>query len=91
MLHTKEFRDLALQEPALHAMIFTAKLLAFTAYEVLTSPELLSKIKAEFASKENNMPHDTKDQPHETDYCSVDKRSRAVQAKQNGNTENQVG
>lgn len=51
MLHTKEFRDLALQEPALNAMIFTAKLLAFTAYEVLTSPELLSKIKAEFAAE----------------------------------------
>ncbi|KRE47517.1 M20 family metallopeptidase [Paenibacillus sp. Soil724D2] len=50
MLHTKEFRDLALQEPALNAMIFTAKLLAFTAYEVLTSPELLSKIKTEFAA-----------------------------------------
>ncbi|MDQ0875456.1 amidohydrolase [Paenibacillus sp. V4I3] len=50
MLHTKEFRDLALQEPALNAMIFAAKLLAFTAYEVLASPELLGKIKAEFAA-----------------------------------------
>jgi amidohydrolase len=48
MLHTKEFRDLAFQEPALNAMIFTAKALAYTAYEVLSSPELLSKIKAEF-------------------------------------------
>ncbi|KRF13285.1 M20 family metallopeptidase [Paenibacillus sp. Soil787] len=52
MLHTKEFRDLALQDPALNAMIFTAKLLAFTAYEVLTSPGLLSKIKAEFAAEQ---------------------------------------
>ncbi|NOU98962.1 M20 family metallopeptidase [Paenibacillus planticolens] len=50
MLHTKEFRDLAQQEPALDAMIFTAKALAFTAYEVLSSPELLQKIKAEFAA-----------------------------------------
>ncbi|MDR6882356.1 M20 family metallopeptidase [Bacillus sp. 3255] len=50
MLHTKEFRDLALQEPALDAMLFTAKALASTAYEVLISPELLQKIKAEFAA-----------------------------------------
>ncbi|UKS29071.1 M20 family metallopeptidase [Paenibacillus sp. HWE-109] len=50
MLHTKEFRDLALQEPALNAMIFAAKVLANTAYEVLSTPELLQKIKAEFAS-----------------------------------------
>lgn len=50
MLHTKEFRDLALQEPALEAMLFTAKALASTAYEVISSPELLHKIKAEFAA-----------------------------------------
>ncbi|MBP1961709.1 M20 family metallopeptidase [Paenibacillus aceris] len=50
MLHTKEFRDLALQGPALDAMIFTAKALAYTAYEVISSPELLQRIKAEFAA-----------------------------------------
>ncbi|BFT71717.1 M20 family metallopeptidase [Paenibacillus sp. P36] len=50
MLHTKEFRDLALQEPALDAMIFTAKALANTAYEVLSSPDLLQRIKDEFAT-----------------------------------------
>jgi amidohydrolase len=50
MLHTKEFRDLALQEPALDAMIFTAKALANTAYEVISSPELLQRIKDEFAA-----------------------------------------
>lgn len=50
MLHTKEFRDLALQEPALDAMIFTAKALASTAYEVISSPELLQRIKDEFAA-----------------------------------------
>lgn len=48
MLHTKEFRDLAMQDPALNAMIFTAKALAYTAYEVLADPVLLSKIRAEF-------------------------------------------
>lgn len=50
MLHTKEFRDLALQEPALDAMIFTAKALANTAYEVLCRPELLQRIKDEFTA-----------------------------------------
>lgn len=50
MLHTKEFRDLALQEPALDAMIFSAKALANTAYEVISSPELLQRIKDEFAA-----------------------------------------
>ncbi|MGG1517347.1 M20 family metallopeptidase [Paenibacillus oryzisoli] len=49
MLHTKEFRDLALQEPALDAMIFTAKALAYTAYDVLADPALLASIKEEFA------------------------------------------
>ncbi|NQX64582.1 M20 family metallopeptidase [Paenibacillus alba] len=51
LLHTKEFRDLAMQETALNAMIFTSKALAYTAYEVLSSPALLNKIKAEFAAE----------------------------------------
>ncbi|MNY71844.1 hypothetical protein D3C86_2102750 [compost metagenome] len=48
LLHTKEFRDLAMTEPALDSMLFTAKALAFTAYEVLSKPDLLASIKAEF-------------------------------------------
>jgi amidohydrolase len=51
MLHTKEFRDLAIEDRALDSMIFAAKVLANTAYDVLANPELLSKIKAEFAAK----------------------------------------
>lgn len=50
LLHTKEFRDLAMTEPALDSMILTAKALAYTAYEVLSKPALLASIKAEFAS-----------------------------------------
>jgi amidohydrolase len=47
-LHTKEFRDLALQDRALEGMIFTAKVLASTAFDVMTQAELLQEIKAEF-------------------------------------------
>ncbi|MNI55941.1 p-aminobenzoyl-glutamate hydrolase subunit B [compost metagenome] len=47
-LHTKEFRDLAMEERALDAMIFTAKVLASTAYDVIVNPDLLRDIKAEF-------------------------------------------
>ncbi|OAS16287.1 M20 family metallopeptidase [Paenibacillus oryzisoli] len=50
LLHTKEFRDLAMTEPALDSMLFTAKALAYTAYEVLSKPELLAAIKEEFAA-----------------------------------------
>ncbi|MEW9698760.1 M20 family metallopeptidase [Paenibacillus sp. SI8] len=50
MLHTKEFRDLAMENRALDSMIFTAKALASTAYDVMKDPELLKKIKAEFAA-----------------------------------------
>lgn len=49
-LHTKEFRDLAMQERALDSMILTAKVLAATAYDVITNPTLLQEIKAEFES-----------------------------------------
>jgi len=47
-LHTIEFRDLAMQPRALDAMIFTAKILANTAYDVLTEPSLLDRVKSEF-------------------------------------------
>ncbi|MFC5453017.1 M20 family metallopeptidase [Paenibacillus aestuarii] len=50
-LHTKEFRDLAMQERALDSMIFTAKVLAQTAYDVLSDAALLERIKAEFKAK----------------------------------------
>lgn len=47
-LHTAEFRDAAMQEKALDAMLSGARLLASTAYEVLADPELYRKIRAEF-------------------------------------------
>jgi len=50
-LHTKEFRDLAMQERALDSMIFTAKVLAQTAYDVLSDAALLESIQAEFKAK----------------------------------------
>ncbi|WP_239618773.1 M20 family metallopeptidase [Cohnella mopanensis] len=49
-LHTVEFRDAAQTPPAFEAMLFGAKMLAYTASDVLTDPQLLQRIKAEFAS-----------------------------------------
>lgn len=51
LLHTKEFRDLAMEDRALDAMVFTAKMLASTAYDVITEPGLLDAIKKEFDEK----------------------------------------
>jgi amidohydrolase len=48
-LHTKEFRDLAMEDRALNGMIFSAKALASTAFDVMSSSELLQEIKDEFA------------------------------------------
>ncbi|MBB3110027.1 amidohydrolase [Paenibacillus phyllosphaerae] len=48
ILHTVEFRNAAMTERALELMIFGAKMLAATAYDVCTSPELLSRIREEF-------------------------------------------
>jgi amidohydrolase len=48
LLHTKEFRDLAMHDRALNGMIFTAKVLASTAYDVMSNPKLLQGIKEEF-------------------------------------------
>ncbi|GIP37218.1 amidohydrolase [Paenibacillus sp. J31TS4] len=48
LLHTKEFRDLAMTERALDAMLFGAKALAHTAYDVMTKPSLLKEIREEF-------------------------------------------
>jgi amidohydrolase len=47
-LHTKEFRDLAMQDRAMDGMVFSAKVLASTAYDVCANPDLLKEIKAEF-------------------------------------------
>lgn len=46
--HTHEFREAAMTDQAREAMIVGAKSMALTGYEVLTNPELLQKIKAEF-------------------------------------------
>ncbi|MFT4414088.1 M20 family metallopeptidase [Fredinandcohnia humi] len=47
--HTHEFRDAALSIQGQEAMILGAKAMALTGYEILTNPELLEKIKLEFA------------------------------------------
>jgi amidohydrolase len=48
LLHTVEFRDLAMNERAMEAMVFTAKVLASTAYDVLKHSDLLKAIQDEF-------------------------------------------
>lgn len=48
LLHTKEFRDLAMQPRAFEGMLLGAKVLAWTAYDVASSPALLQAIKSEF-------------------------------------------
>lgn len=47
-LHTAEFRDLALKDRALDGMLFGAKVLAATAYDVITIPGLKERIRGEF-------------------------------------------
>lgn len=49
LLHTKEFRDLAMTDRAFEGMLLGAKALAHTAYDAIVNPNLLSKIKEEFA------------------------------------------
>lgn len=48
--HTHEFREAAMSDKAKEAMILGAKAMALAGFEVINSPELLSKIKAEFTS-----------------------------------------
>lgn len=48
LLHTVEFRDAAMTERALERMIFAAKTLAATAYDVIADPALLARIREEF-------------------------------------------
>ncbi|MFB9327122.1 M20 family metallopeptidase [Paenibacillus aurantiacus] len=50
LLHTIEFRDAAMTERALDRMIFGAKMLGATAYDIITSPERLAAVHAEFAA-----------------------------------------
>lgn len=48
LLHTAEFRDLAMKDRALDGMVFAAKALAATAYDLLAVPGLLQSVKDEF-------------------------------------------
>ncbi len=53
LLHTKGFRDLAMQPRAFEGMLLGAKALAFTAYDVLADPALLQSIRSEFERSVN--------------------------------------
>ncbi|PUA38462.1 amidohydrolase [Paenibacillus elgii] len=53
LLHTKEFRDLAMQPRAFEGMLLGAKALAYTAYDVLADPALLQSIRDEFERSVN--------------------------------------
>jgi len=55
-LHTAEFRDAAQQDRAYDAMVFGAKMLACTACDVLSNPDLVRQIREEFAPQEK-FPH----------------------------------
>lgn len=46
--HTHEFREAAMSDQGFEGLILGAKCMANTAYDVLTKPELLTKIKEEF-------------------------------------------
>ncbi|MOA09587.1 hypothetical protein D3C78_1294290 [compost metagenome] len=48
LLHTEAFRDAAMTEYAINGMLFGAKMLAATAYDVCADPALLSRVRAEF-------------------------------------------
>ncbi|WP_274362263.1 M20 family metallopeptidase [Paenibacillus thermotolerans] len=47
-LHTREFRDLAMKDRAFEGMVFGAKALAGTAYDVLSDKALLRAVREEF-------------------------------------------
>lgn len=51
LLHSIGFRDAAMTEQALERMIFAAKMLAATAYDVLANPALLASIRTEFEQR----------------------------------------
>jgi metal-dependent amidase/aminoacylase/carboxypeptidase family protein len=48
LLHTEAFRDAAMTDYALDGMIFGAKMLAATAFDVFAEPALLARIRSEF-------------------------------------------
>ncbi|MEF3301591.1 M20 family metallopeptidase [Paenibacillus sp. GYB003] len=52
MLHTPEFRDLAMTERALEGMLLGAKALAATAFDVIAEPSLLQAIKRAFRQRD---------------------------------------
>ncbi|MDN4523677.1 M20 family metallopeptidase [Fictibacillus fluitans] len=51
-LHTKEFCDAANSEQGYTAMLIGAKALALTGYDLLTTPQLLQRVKEEFENRE---------------------------------------
>ncbi|XOK64299.1 M20 family metallopeptidase [Paenibacillus elgii] len=53
LLHTKEFRDLAMLPRAFEGMLLGAKALAYTAHDVLADPALLQSIRDEFERSVN--------------------------------------
>jgi metal-dependent amidase/aminoacylase/carboxypeptidase family protein len=50
--HSVEFREAALSERGMQAMLAAAKAMALTAYDLLTEPEFLGEVRREF--EENN-------------------------------------
>jgi amidohydrolase len=50
-LHTPEFREAVGSDRGMAALLLGAKALAFTGYDLLTKPELLQKVQAEFAGR----------------------------------------
>lgn len=56
-LHSLEFRDAAMSPFALDQMIFAAKMLAYTACDVLTDADILEQIHQEFELMISNQPH----------------------------------
>ncbi|CAG7628552.1 M20 family metallopeptidase [Paenibacillus allorhizosphaerae] len=55
LLHTKEFRDLAMQPRAFEGMLLGAKALAYTACDALSDPAALQAVRDEFNRSVNNV------------------------------------
>ncbi len=55
LLHTEAFRDAAMTDYALDGMLFGAKMLAATAYDVFADPALLARIRSEFEQQTKNV------------------------------------
>ncbi|CAG7620944.1 p-aminobenzoyl-glutamate hydrolase subunit B [Paenibacillus solanacearum] len=54
LLHTKEFRDLAMQPRAFEGMLLGAKALAYTAYDAVSDPSVLQAVRDEFNRSVND-------------------------------------